>query len=177
MENEYIYNKWTEFINDNKYKIFFEDFITVWLNKLEELKKYIDKNNKRPSSESNDNETKVLGIWILNNKNNLKNKKNNMTYDIIYNKWIEFINDNKYKKYFLDNETEWINKLVLLKKYIDENNKTPSRTDKNEDIKILSAWFIRQRMNYKNKNQIISNEEIYNKWTEFINDDKYKKYF
>jgi hypothetical protein len=95
MENEYIYNKWTEFINDNKYKIFFEDFITVWLNKLEELKKYIDKNNKRPSSESNDNETKVLGIWILNNKNNLKNKKNNMIYDIIYNKWIEFINDNK----------------------------------------------------------------------------------
>jgi hypothetical protein len=83
----------------------------------------------------------------------------------------------KYKKYFLDNETEWINKLILLKKYIDENNKTPSRTDKNEDIKILSAWFIRQRMNYKNKNQIISNEEIYNKWTEFINDDKYKKYF
>ena len=31
--------------------------------------------------------------------------------------------------------------------------------------------------NYKTKKEIMSNEEIYNLWTEFINNDKYKPYF
>ena len=31
--------------------------------------------------------------------------------------------------------------------------------------------------NYKNKKQIIFNDDIYNKWSSFINDNKYKTYF
>ena len=34
-----------------------------------------------------------------------------------------------------------------------------------------------QLKNYKKKKEIMSNEEIYNKWTEFINDKKYISYF
>ena len=90
----------------------------------------------------------------------------------IYNKWTEFINDEKYKIYFLDNETEWINKLELVKKYIDENNKKPSKNDENKE---LSYWISHQVANYKKKTQIMSNEKIYNKWKEFINN--YKKIF
>ena len=57
------------------------------------------------------------------------------------------------------------------------NNKRPSDSDKNSDIKQLGSWINTQQQNYKNKKQIMSNEEIYNKWTEFINDKKYISYF
>ena len=71
-----------------------------------------------------------------------------MKNENIYNRWTEFINDDKYKKYFLDNETEWINKLELVKKYIDKNNKRPSSTDKDNDIKTLGNWIYNQKENY-----------------------------
>ena len=34
-----------------------------------------------------------------------------------------------------------------------------------------------QTSNYNKKENLMKNKEIYNKWTEFINDPKYKKYF
>ena len=37
MKDENIYNLWTEFINDNKYKKFFEDKDIIWINKLNEV--------------------------------------------------------------------------------------------------------------------------------------------
>ena len=37
MQDENIYNLWTEFINDNKYKKFFEDNNIIWINKLNEV--------------------------------------------------------------------------------------------------------------------------------------------
>ncbi len=51
------------------------------------------------------------------------------------------------------------------------------RSDKNEIIKRFGVWISQQQKTYKNKQQIMKNEEIYNKWTEFINDPKYIKYF
>ena len=95
----------------------------------------------------------------------------------IYNLWTKFINDEKYKEFFEDNSTLWINKLNDIKKYIDENNKRPSSKDKNNKIKTLDKWIGTQLKNYKNKKKIIKNENIYNLWTEFINDNKYKEFF
>jgi hypothetical protein len=41
----------------------------------------------------------------------------------------------------------------------------------------MGQWIGTQQTNYKKKDNIMKNEEIYDKWTDFINDDKYKKYF
>ena len=57
------------------------------------------------------------------------------------------------------------------------NNKRPSDCDKNKNVKQLGHWIGMQLHNYKKKEQIMKNEEIYNKWTDFVNDDKYKQYF
>jgi hypothetical protein len=65
----------------------------------------------------------------------------------------------------------------MIKKYIDTNNKRPSSSDKNKEIKILSTCISNQSLNYKKKENLMKNKEIYNKWTNFINDSKYKKYF
>jgi hypothetical protein len=95
----------------------------------------------------------------------------------IYDKWTTFMNDDKYKEYFIDNNELWFNNLEKVKQYIDYNNKRPSAVDKNKEIKQLGLWISHQQTNYKKKEQIMKNQEIYDKWTELINDDKYKKYF
>ena len=67
------------------------------------------------------------------------------------NKWENFINDEKYKTKFLLNAEEWENKLIKLKKYMNENNnKRPSTHDIDEDIRGIATWIQTQLQNYKN---------------------------
>jgi ATP:corrinoid adenosyltransferase len=167
MKNENIYNKWTEFINDEKYKIYFLDNESAWINKLNKVKEYINENNKRPCGKSKNSDIQKLGTWIQTQITNYKNKNQIMSNEEIYNKWTEFINDEKYKIYFLDNETIWNDNLKLIKKYINKNNKLPSRNE--------SRWIEIQNKNYRNKTQIMTNDTIRNQWENFIT--KYKKYF
>ena len=72
-----------------------------------------------------------------------------MKNEKIYDKWTEFINDDKYKEHFMSNEDEWYNNLEQVKKYINENNKKPSRYDKNSVIKKMGIWTINQQKKYK----------------------------
>jgi len=91
--------------------------------------------------------------------------------------WTEFINNNEYNKYFITSEEKWTNIFNEVKKYINENNTRPSCHSQNNNIKRLGAWIISQQCKYKTNKEIMKNEEIYNKWTEFINDPQYSKYF
>ena len=151
---------------------------TKWYEKLESLKDFIDKNGKTPSSNSKDNDEKTLGNWINTQKGNFKNKTCIMkTNPEIYNSWEEFTTSDKYKKYFLSNECEWKQTLESLKDFIDKNGKTPSSNSKDNDEKTLGNWINTQKGNFKNKTQIMKNEEIYNIWEQFTSSDKYKKYF
>ena len=175
MKNESIYNSWEEFINHEKYKEYFLSNEELFHNSLEEVKKYIDKYEKRPSSKSNNKDIKTLGIFILNQNKREQNIKN----DAIYNSWKQFINDEKYKKYLLSEVEIWNNNLNNIKNYIDNNNCLPSRNininDKN--INSMGAWIKTQKGKYKKKIEIMKNEDIYNSWKQFTNDNKYKKYF
>ena len=47
ISNVIIYDTWSDFINDDNYKEHFLDNNIVWLNTLEEVKKYIDENKKK----------------------------------------------------------------------------------------------------------------------------------
>ena len=172
---EEIYNKWTEFINDNKYKIYFLSNEDEWFELFNKVKLYIDTNNKRPSKHDKNLEIKQLGAWLGMQQQNYKNKEHIMVNEEIYNKWSEFIN--KYKIYFISNEDLWFESFNKVKKYINNNNKRPSKHDKNLEIKTLGSWIVHQSKNYKIKDRIMSNEEIYNEWTKFINDPIYKNYF
>ena len=57
------------------------------------------------------------------------------------------------------------------KKFIDKNSKRPSEKEKQ-----LYSWISRQLQNYKDRKQIMKEQEIYDKWLEFINDGKYSYY-
>ena len=177
MKNEEIYKVWTEFINSVKYKEYFISNEDSWYEKLNDVKQYIDINNKKPSNSDKDKQINSLGHWICDQQINYKNKGKIMTNEVIYKVWTEFINSVKYKEYFISNDDRWKLKLEQVKKYIDTNNKRPSKFDKDQQIKILGTWINTQKQNYKTKGHIMSNEEIYNLWSEFINNDKYKPYF
>ena len=156
MKDPEIYTEWFKFMNDNKYKDYFLDNNNIWLNSLENVKKYINTHNKRPSCMCKDKEIKSLGEWIIHQISNYKNKTKIMKDSIIYNEWTNFINDDIYKEYFLDNNTIWFNNLVKVKKYIDENNKRPSSVSKNKEIKTLGTWINTQQRNYKNNKEIMA---------------------
>jgi hypothetical protein len=168
---------WEEFTNNQLYKDYYINIIDEWYNNLNLVKEYLNKNNKRPSSESKDINLKKLGSWIMNQTQNFKNKARIMKNIAIYKAWETFINDDMYKIYFLSNEEFWKYNFNNLIKFIDINKKRPvkERFDKNE--KYLGQWISHNIKNYKHKTQIMKNIEIYNIWKEFITNPLYSKYF
>ena len=177
MSNKEIYNMWENFINSEKYKIYFISNTEEWKSKLEQVKQYIDKNKTRPSQYDKNKEYKALGEWIGHQRKNYAKKSYVMSNKEIYNIWENFINSEKYKTYFISNTEGWKSKLEQVKQYIDKNNSKPSTYNKNEEYKKLAKWIGHQQTNYKKKSESMSNKEIYNIWENFINSEKYKTYF
>jgi len=193
MENEYIYNKWKEFMENDKYNKYFKCGIKQWYDTLDNVKKYIDDNKKRPCACNNDKNNKkdnvnknneedkhknagFLGKWIDHQLQNFKNRKFIMKNDEIYNKWNEFINDANYKKYLMTNEEIWYSKFDEVKKYIDKYDMRPSLRNEDEEIAQLNVWISKQQQNFKKKDRIMKNEEIYQLWKNFIETNKYRKH-
>jgi superfamily II DNA/RNA helicase len=154
-----------------------KNFEYIWTRNLEEVKKYIDENNKRPSTIDNNKNIKYLGIWLAHQQKNYLKYQQIMSNENIRDIWTNFINNDKYKKYFLSNEQEWKNNLEEVKKYINVNNKRPSSEDKDKNIKYLGNWILHQQRSYLENQMIMSNNNIRDIWKNFINDEKYKQYF
>ena len=72
------------------------------------------------------------------------------------------------------NEKKWYEKLEEVKTFMDENGNRPSSSSKDTNEKKLGKWISHQNTNYKDKKQIMRDEEIYDAWTDFINDENYK---
>lgn len=145
---------------------------SYWYDRLNELENYIHKNKKTPSVSDKNLDIKKLGTWFYTQKTNYKKDQFNMKDSTIKISWEEFIL--KYQEYFQSNEEKWYNKLNDLEKYIKENNKTPSQSDKNLDIKKLGQWLCDQKKNYKKENQIMKDSTIIKVWEDFTL--KYKDY-
>jgi len=177
MSNEKIYNKWTEFINNPQFREYFQSNEERWIEQLQKIIKYIDENKERPNSMDKNKENKISGRWIVTQIKNYKIKTEIMKNEKIYNRWTEFINNPQYREYFQSNDEQWIEQLQKVIKYIDDNKMNPSVYSKNNDIAQLGSWVSNQMTKYKNKTQIMSDEAIYNRWTEFINNPQYREYF
>ena len=175
MKDEKFYNIWNNFINGEKYKQHFETNENKWLQRYDELKQYIDKNNSLPTKLTN----KKLNKWLDHQKENFIKTQDLMKNQNIKFLWNNLINDEKYKLLFepINNVEIWKQKFELLKKYIDDNDKRPNSNDKDKNIKILGKWCCRQVENAEKRFQILSNEEVFTIWTEFVSNDKYKKFF
>jgi hypothetical protein len=170
MKIDAIYLEWNNFINDGRYKKYFDlDNVRDWKHKLEEVKQFIDYNDSRPTKKTNKN----LNKWMEYNITNSKKIKKIMKIDAIYSEWNNFINDARYKKYFLSNEENWKNKLEEVKQFIDTNNARPTEKTNKE----LYSWLSFQKTNSTKREQIMKSDIIYLEWNNFINDLRYLKYF
>ena len=150
--------------------------VELWMIRIEEVKKYIDENGRRPSRGSKDKGIKSMAQWIRHCQQNYSKKTKNMKDETIYKLWTDFINDSRYKEYFLSQYDSFVFNLNKLKLYIDTNKKRPSNSNKDKIIKSMAQWISDCQKNYSKKTEKMKDETIYKLWTEFINDAKYKKY-
>jgi hypothetical protein len=171
MSNENIRIQWEKFVDE--YKKYFKSNEEVWVEKLEQVKSYINIYLKRPSGRDANTEIKQLGTWLQDQQKKYIKKKFIMSDENIRSQWEKFIDE--YKKYFKSNEEEWIEKLEETKGYINTYNKRPSGRDANTEIKQLGYWLQHQQTNYIKKENIMKNENICSQWEKFIKD--YEKYF
>ena len=165
MKNQEIYDKWTEFTN--KYEQCFRSHEKNWKITLDNVETFIISNKKTPSRHSKNIEEKQLNRWINYQKISYKKKENIMKNQEIYNIWTVFIN--KYKKHFNSAEENWNITLDNVETFIIANKKRPVGKSKNKEENQMSTWIHYQQKNYKNKANIMKNQEIYDKWTEFTN--------
>ena len=179
MKDENIKKLWEEFINDTRYKEYFQlpTMLELFNINLNKVKKYINTNKERPSQKNKDKTIKSMATWISNCQNNYTKKIQNMKDENIYKLWTDFINDVKYKEYFISQYDSFIYNLNNLKSYIDTNKQRPSKDSKDKNIKFLGNWICNQNKNYSKKTQNMKDDNIYKLWTNFINDPKYKDYF
>ena len=195
MKYEKYYNLWKNFMESNPKQ--FLDVDEKWINKLNKLKEFIDINRKTPSKYSNDEEDSdddslneeytesKLGSWFDNQKGNCKKEikmfRNDIingikTYDHdnIVSLWNEF--NNEYSKYLLQGKEQWYSRLNELRAFLDENKdkkqKTPSSHSKDSNIKSLASFIGTQKKNYENKTQIMRESDIYDTWTNFLEEYK-----
>lgn len=175
MKTTEIYDTFVNFTNDNNYKKYFTNDDELWFCSFEGLKSYINNHNDIPKRTSKDNKIKILAEWLHRQRDNYKNVWKND--DDKYNIWKIFVSDEKYKEFFKSNEEKWFSNFEKIKQYINFNNKMPSQKDKNNNIKSLGYWLSDTKINYKNKTLSMTNNHIYDQWTEFVNDPQYKLYF
>lgn len=142
----------------------------VWIEKLESVKKYMNDKKKRPLDRDKDNEVIKLAAWINSQQQNYKHNIKLMKKSNIKKLWEDFINDKKYKIYFTCRKEVWILQFELVKKYIDENKKSPSQSKYiDKDGKKLGKWINKQKENYKNKTNTVYNDIIIRQlWEDFI---------
>ena len=146
------------------------EVVDIWVEKFEELKRFIDENERTPSQISKNETENKLGHWLSNYQQNYKNKNNNMKNEERYNQWTNFLEE--YKEYLKNYDEIWDNNLKELKNYIFTNGKRPSSKSENESIKYIGEWLLTQQRIYKNKTMIL---ERYNQWSNFL--EEYKEYF
>jgi hypothetical protein len=177
------YNKWHEFINNDKYKKFFipidEVNILNWNRQFLLLKAYMDKYDISPSSQNSDENIYRLGRFKIRNSKIYETKTQIMSNENIYNIWTDFMNDDKYKKFFLSSEEKWFSKLGMIKTYIDNHNMSPTKRDKcDKNAKKLGTWIQVQKRNFKYNIDIMKTHPMVKKtWDNFVNSEKYRKYF
>ncbi len=165
--------KWSQFLED--YKDYFKTDEEKWNERLQELKLFIDKNKKKPTQSSKNTYEKKIGNWIESQNTTYKNKSKGMKLSERCNIWSQFLEE--YKQYFETDKEKWIKTLQELKQFINKNKKTPRQSgdDRTETEQILGRWLSHQANNYKTKTHCMKDIEIYNHWTNFI--EEYKQYF
>lgn len=146
-----------------------------WFDKLDQIKKYVDENKKRPSEKSDDIYVRRMGKWAYQIILYMKKYRDTNATESMRIEFDKFIDE--YGEYFIDNRSEeyWYKKLNEVKKYIDENKKRPLGCDKDPSVSQNSTWIINCFKNYREKTNMFKRENICTDFLKFV--EEYGEYF
>ena len=140
--------------------------IDIWKKNLNELKEFIKKYNRLPSSNI-DNE-KYLSHWTYDQNYDIRIKRNIMKLSEVQQIWNEFIYENK--SLFITTNEIWSNKLNELEDFIKLNSRLPTQasSESEENIK-LAKWIVRNNDEYNKTEKAMKDENTRFEWIEFKN--------
>ena len=151
---------WIQFLEE--YKKYFVSNNEKWMQRFEELKEFIDKNQHLPHYKT------FIGLWYKTQQSNYNKKIQCMKNIDTYTLWSEFIKI--YADYLHTIESKWYTKFEELKQFIVDNKRTPNTSLKEEcEEKYIGLWYSTQKTNYKTKTRLMKIPQIYNDWTQFKN--------
>jgi hypothetical protein len=165
-------DKWDKFLQKYEEYMIDPDPDTKWYETYDELKEWIKKNKKRPSSEAKEKHEKKLGAWIGHQQNIYKKNVQAMKDQDKRGKWEEYLQT--HKEYMIDIDTKWYETLDKLINWIKDNKKRPSSGAKEENESKMASWIGHQQKNYKKNTDAMKDQDKRDKWTEFS--EKYKEY-
>ncbi len=175
MKNENIQQQWKNFMEDERYYVYFLNKVDTWKYTFEIGKKYIDDNKDVPQSSKTDIKLNKLHNWFTMQKQSYYKNESIMTNPEIRGLWESALNDPRYKTHLLDLIDLWKYKLSQLEEHIVTKNTYPTKTCKFTDGTSMQTWICKQKTEYKNKNSYMIKNNFYNLWKEFTH--KYSKYF
>lgn len=88
MKNPLIKQLWEEFMSENP--SLFITYKEKWVNKLQDVIKYVEEYNRLPAEKSKNTEIKCLGNWVSTQKANYKNTSGSMKDPLIRQQWEDF---------------------------------------------------------------------------------------
>jgi ribosomal RNA-processing protein 8 len=141
------------------------EVIDMWDDMLEELKAFIDENEKTPSSRNK------LGNWMHNQKQNYRKNYKSMSSIHKKQKWEDFCET--YKQYLLTYYEKWDIYFEELKQFIDINKILPRKKSTEVKEKKLGLWLSAQKNNYKEKKYSMASVERQEQWEQFV--EQYKE--
>ena len=195
MENQDIYDEWTDIIRGDKYKKYFLYLFVeeTWNNNFIKSKDYMINKTKRPPQEVNEknkNDENIeehvkLGIFMSNNNQHYIKKEGVMSqYDPeqgimvdteYYHRWSKLREE--FKQYFKEDPYDfdkWHKHLEALKPFIIENKDKFITITKAID-KVKYNWIIKQHSQYTKIDRIMNVETIREEWRIFTSDPQYNK--
>ena len=110
MDNENIRKLWEDFTE--KYKEYLLSNEEKWIQKLNEVIKYIDKNHKKPTIGNKDKYINSLGLWIARQLSSHKQNNGIMKIKEIKNKKIDNL-----KRFFLLSDEKNIKTIIPIEIY------------------------------------------------------------
>jgi hypothetical protein len=96
MEDEIIRKEWELFIEEFKEILNLNRNENIWIEKLNKTIDYIKEYNKLPSRKDDDNEIKMLGYWIGNQKTSYTNNINLLKNPHFKQMWEDFVKEYNY---------------------------------------------------------------------------------
>jgi superfamily II DNA or RNA helicase len=163
MKNAVRRNNWEQIMGNYKGLLLSND--EKWYVALDNLKKWIDENKRKPISFKN-NEEKKFSTWM--SKQQLCYDKNDRAMRDMdkREKWRIFLEENK--KLLLNADEKWYVMLDKVEEWIKINDARPLRTSENIEEIQLSTWLDAQRQNYKKNAYSMKDTEKKKKWENLI---------